>query len=212
MWIWGFFSPQMLNSLRSRRHYISLLCCTDCLYQMASWSRQVETQKNTMHNFQIVSVFTYMALQDLCLFHHGYHIVLVPDGTGLIFALAWRGMARMWMLSYTTFIGSGGKGTPATLSNPECSYNLRLLCARHRIHTWIWADSLILWLLSEEQNNTVSLLPWQKPWIEGISQDLLSDSKDQQKISLVIRRFSNNLFVGRVFISDTVFGINQIPF
>lgn len=72
--------------------------------------------------------------------------------------------------------------------------------------------TLLLWLLSDEQNNTVSLLPRQKSWNEGILQDLLSDSKYQQKINLVIRRYSNNLFVDRVFISDTVFGLNQIPF
>lgn len=78
------FFPQLLNWLGPRRHYLS--CAAQTVFnQMASWIRQVQTQKNTMHHFKIVSIFTYLALREFCLFPHGHHIVLAPAMTRVNF-------------------------------------------------------------------------------------------------------------------------------
>lgn len=44
---------------------------------MASWSRQVETQINAWHGLKTMPIFTYLALQELCVFQSGYHIISV---------------------------------------------------------------------------------------------------------------------------------------
>lgn len=75
MWILGLlFFPQIPNSVGSR-HTVSASCAVQTVFnQIASWSRQVETQ---IHCLKTVSIFTYLALQVLCLFQPGYRITSI---------------------------------------------------------------------------------------------------------------------------------------